>query len=300
MTVWIVLALGIGGREPPIPSSSLSVVPTRFLASRSGEHHRQDSVVRRGMTLFPDGASPGELLRFVTDGASRAEPESAKVIRDYVRGDTVRAHRSFQLNGVRWIELRNTGYVEAARVDRVPVPVRGNLAAGREGLSLGRVLPWDYEPSDLEPVAEPYKAADFETRALRLRREARRAFERMIEAAAAEGVVIRLFSGWRSAEYQAALYARNVDRRGPTQRVSAAPGRSEHQLGTAADVAAPGVPLMTPALADAAAGRWIARRSAEFGIAMTFSRERHERRGVAFEPWHLRWVGDAVNDDREW
>ena len=293
---WAVLALVTGGQGTSVSPGRSDPTASPLLV-QSG---LQVSDARIGMTLFPDPVRAGELLRFVIDGTSRGEPGDASVARTYTRGDTIRAARALQINGVRWVELRNTGYIEAARIDRIPLPIADDLAPGREGLSLGRVLPWEYAPSDLETVSDVFKVADFNDRAILLRRDALRAFERMIQAAGEDGVIIRIFSGWRSAKYQAGLYARNVGRRGPAQRVSAAPGRSEHQLGTATDIATPDVPLMTPTIATAAAGLWIERRAAECGIVVSFSRDRHEGRGVAFEPWHLRWVGSTTIDDREW
>ncbi|HMB69354.1 MAG TPA: D-alanyl-D-alanine carboxypeptidase family protein, partial [bacterium] len=49
-----------------------------------------------------------------------------------------------------------------------------------------------------------------------------------------------------------------------------------------------------------AAGRWLVERAAEFGFVLSFSRERHEARGVAFEPWHLRYVGRRTDDESGW
>jgi D-alanyl-D-alanine carboxypeptidase len=112
-------------------------------------------------------------------------------------------------------------------------------------------------------------------------------------------VSIGLYSAYRSVEYQRALYARAVER-DPGQRSSAAPGRSEHHLGTAADVTTPGVPPLRAAIAESPAGRWLERRAAEFGIVATYSRERHAARGAAHEPWHLRWVGGETDDDSGW
>ena len=82
--------------------------------------------------------------------------------------------------------------------------------------------------------------------------------------------------------------------------MSAAPGRSEHQLGTTVDVGTPGTELADQALASTPAGRWLERYAESFGFVVSFSRERHAERGVAFEPWHLRWVGNHTGDDRRW
>ncbi len=292
------VTIGLGSGSPAHLAAPLRPVAVPGpVAPRS---LRQVSDSPAGMTLFPGSVRSGEVLRFILDGESRPTPGDTVVVATHHRGDTVRAERSFQLNGIRWVELRKIGYVEAARLDRFPQPIDLNLAPGLEGLISGRVLPWSYAPSDLVAVPDSLKVRGLESRTILLRQEAVSAFQEMIRAAGDEGVVIRIFSGWRSADYQMDLYERNVTRRGPAQRVSAAPGRSEHQLGTAVDIGTPDVSLLVPAIVESEAGQWVARRAAEFGIVMSFSRDRHERRGVAFEPWHLRWVGAWVDEERGW
>ncbi|MCA9751115.1 MAG: D-alanyl-D-alanine carboxypeptidase family protein, partial [Gemmatimonadetes bacterium] len=73
-----------------------------------------------------------------------------------------------------------------------------------------------------------------------------------------------------------------------------------HRLGTTLDVGPPDLAPLDPALERHAAGRWLRERGAEFGFVLSFSRERHEQRGVIFEPWHLRWVAEAVDDESGW
>ena len=198
-----------------------------------------------------------------------------------------------------WVETAQGGWIARARVDRVPAPLDGDLPVGREGMVTGRVLPDEWVPSDLVPIPDSLKTAGYEGRTMRLRRGARDAFARMMAAAAADGITLRIFSAWRSAEFQRRLYERAVDR-DPAQVSTAAPGRSEHRLGTTVDVSTPGARHLHPELAETPAGRWIARRATEFGIVVSFSRERHAARGMSREPWHLRWVDSAVTDDTAW
>jgi len=195
--------------------------------------------------------------------------------------------------------LRGSGWVEASRLDRLPAPLAEDPEPGREGMASGRVLPWTWRPADLVPLPDSLKAPGFEGKSLRMRRPAAAAFARLLAAARADGVDVAAFSAFRPADYQRRLYSRAV-KRDAGQRDVAAPGRSEHQLGTTVDVGTRGTPLANQALERTPAGRWIRDHCEEHGFVVSFSRERPAERGVAFEPWHLRWVGAHVGDESGW
>lgn len=253
-----------------------------------------------GPTLFPDRVHDGERLRFLVGGSVREEPRrTADVLRTHAAGDTVVAITESPGDGLRWVRIGNEGWVEAARVDRLPEPLEADPEPGREGLAAGRVLPWSYHPSDLVGLPDSLKAPGFEGKSLRLRQEAAERFAQLVSAARSADVAIAAFSAFRSAEYQRRLYARAAGR-DPGQRDVAAPGRSEHQLGTTVDVGSPGTSLADDSLERTPAGRWIREHAEEFGFVVSFSRNRHAGRGVAFEPWHLRWVGRHVEDESGW
>jgi hypothetical protein len=251
------------------------------------------------LTLAPAPIQPGEVVRFVIPGDELVAPtRAAWSLARHEPGATVAVRDTVVVARRLWIET-DRGFVEAARVDRWPPPLRQTLPAGQEGLASGRVLPDDYRPHDLVALPESLKGPDYAHRPMSLREGAAAAFSRLIAAAAADGVEIRIVSAYRTADYQRRLYERAVER-DPSQRASAPPGRSEHRLGTAADVAAGGDPGLTHRFAASDAGRWLARRAAEFGIVATFSEERHAARAVDWEPWHLRWVGDNLGDEGSW
>jgi hypothetical protein len=251
------------------------------------------------LTLSPLPPEPGETVRFVVAGDVRLAPIRAAIsLGRREPGDTLTVREAIVVARRLWIET-DRGFVEAARLDRIPKPVEGTLDPGEEGLAAGRVLPDAYRPHDLVAVPDSLKAADYLYRRMRLRAEALSAFERMIAAAAEDSCEIRIVSAFRDADYQRGLYARAVER-DAGQTSSAPPGRSEHQLGTTADVVEAGGAALSVRLADTEAGRWIRRRAGDFGIVVTFSKERHEARGVSWEPWHLRWVGSRVADEGGW
>ncbi len=251
-----------------------------------------------GPTLFPDPVRRGDVLRYIVAGAEREEPRAGSpTMHRREVGDTLVVQGTAVLDDRRWI--RGEGWVEASRVDRFPEPLEDDPVPGRERMASGRVLPWDWRPPDLVQLPDSVKAPGFEGKSMRMRREAAEAFVRMVGAARADGVEFAAFSAFRDGEYQARLYS-HATTRDPFQRASAAPGRSEHQLGTTVDVSTLTVPPADPALERTPAGRWIEARANEFGFVVSFSRDRHEERGVAFEPWHLRWVGGFTTDDDDW
>ena len=252
-----------------------------------------------GPTLFPAPPLPGDALRTVTAVIVRSEPAGSDTV--VVLGErapfTVATVR--RVEGIPWLEREAGGWLPAPRADRPPDAELGDLPVGREGMTRGLVLPWDWRPSDLVHLPDSLKYPGYEGKAVRLREDAAKAYVTMVEAAAAEDLEILAFSGWRSGQSQRRLYRRALAR-DLGQRFSAAPGRSEHQLGTAIDIGVRTLSPLDAALERTPVGRWLEERAAEFGWVISFSRERHEARGVIFEPWHLRWVGEYTEDESRW
>jgi D-alanyl-D-alanine carboxypeptidase len=96
----------------------------------------------------------------------------------------------------------------------------------------------------------------------------------LLDAAAADGVNIRVTSSYRSYADQLALIASNPEE----DDLIAQPGHSEHQLGTTVD------------LADA--DDWLAGNAARFGFVMSFPADRSPAwTCYRSEPWHYRYFG---------
>ncbi len=129
-------------------------------------------------------------------------------------------------------------------------------------------------------------------------REAAPALLRLLQAARAEGTPIALRSGFRSVVAQAKAFQAGRLRKGMTERAyawwTAPPGYSEHHTGLAVDFRDPTNPASDGApepFAKGATGRWLARRAPEFGFELSFKGTPGS--GIAFEPWHWRYVGTA-------
>jgi zinc D-Ala-D-Ala carboxypeptidase len=152
-------------------------------------------------------------------------------------------------------------------------------------------LPAGYVPPDLVPLGAPYLAPGFGGS---LREEAKAAAERMLSDAYVQGHDIYVRSAYRSYAEQERTFAYWVSVLGEEEarRVSAEPGHSEHQLGTAADVTTADVGYdLTDAFGDTPAGRWLADNAHLYGFALSYPAGAEAITGYAYEPWHYRYIG---------
>ena len=158
-------------------------------------------------------------------------------------------------------------------------------------------LPEGYVPGSLTALSGAYLVAGFSGS---LQEAAAEALIRMLDDADAAGYDIRLRSGYRSYSEQEATFQYWVDTLGYDEatRVSAMPGRSEHQLGTAADVTSADVGWeLTESFGATAAGQWLAGHAHEYGFALSYPDGAEAVTGYAYEPWHFRYIGtDAAAD----
>jgi len=121
----------------------------------------------------------------------------------------------------------------------------------------------------------------------RLAPEAARQWNAMVAAAELDSVLLMIVSGYRSIEYQAALFRKKIEAGQIIDEiltVNAAPGHSEHHTGLAIDIASPGSRPLTEEFESTAAFRWLGANAGRFGFSMTYPRE--SPWGIAYEPWH--------------
>jgi D-alanyl-D-alanine carboxypeptidase len=178
-----------------------------------------------------------------------------------------------------------------------PAPIGAAPDAMRATIEAAHALgiPRDYGTSRaLRRVREPRQLAsigrDTQGRPQWLVPRAARAWMRMVEAAAREGVVLQVVSAFRSAEYQLGIVQRKLERGVPIEeilRVSAAPGYSEHHSGRALDVTTPGPAALEEEFERSAAFAWLSANARRFGFRLSYPRG--NRHGIAYEPWHWCW-----------
>jgi zinc D-Ala-D-Ala carboxypeptidase len=161
----------------------------------------------------------------------------------------------------------------------------------------------DYEPNDLVPLAD-YFAQDITLGyPTELRRPVVEPLLRMIEAMQAEEMHPQILSGYRSYTAQALAWDKwNTLFPERAHLISAPPGRSEHQLGTVIDFGSPELPGLVgdPEIqfhtyfVKTSEGQWLAEHAHEYGFTLSYTLEAFETTGFYYEPWHYRYVGEAM------
>lgn len=149
-----------------------------------------------------------------------------------------------------------------------------------------RPLPASFTPSDLTNA-----------NGAMLRNESAQAVKQLIDKAAADGVKLKVISGFRSYATQKSVYDSYVQQDGQTaaDTYSARPGYSEHQTGLAADLGnTDGRCDLDICFADTAGGKWLADHAAEFGFVIRYEQGKTDLTGYQYEPWHIRYVGKAL------
>ena len=198
-------------------------------------------------------------------------------------------------NGSTWIECVIKGqrvYLPMAyAIPKTTVPPTENLPIGKEEVDREHALPHEYMATDLEVL--PLKWQSDEKRDAKLRKEAAEAAVKLFEAAEKEKIVLRIVSGYRSFETQRKLYLAKIEKtKDLNQNVVAKPGHSEHQLGTAMDIA--GLDSKTQleqSFANTPEGHWVKENCKKFGFRLSYTPENEKESGYIAEPWHLRYVG---------
>ncbi|MCL2828910.1 MAG: M15 family metallopeptidase [Oscillospiraceae bacterium] len=119
-----------------------------------------------------------------------------------------------------------------------------------------------------------------------LHETARQAIQSLNEAAGRAGINnLFIASGFRNEAEQSQLYQNAVDR-----AYVLPPGHSEHQLGLAADILASGI-YNNGGMRSSQEARWLAENAPQFGLILRYPEDKQEITGVAYEPWHFRYVG---------
>ena len=150
-----------------------------------------------------------------------------------------------------------------------------------------------YQPSDLRLVSVPtLPGRGQDERSLRA--VLMPDLEKLVAAARAAGVILRVGSGYRSYATQASLFASYARRHGEAaaSRFSSRPGHSEHQSGLAADFAgADQTCWVDDCFEQTAAGKWLAAHAHEYGFILRYPKGKEKITGYQYEPWHFRYVG---------
>ena len=157
--------------------------------------------------------------------------------------------------------------------------------------------PPDFVPADL---VQPNVRLTVSGEAALLNSTTAAAAETMFAAAAQDGVVMTLASGYRSYGTQVATYNGYVAARGQADAdtASARPGYSEHQTGWSFDIGDGGGACgFQPCFADQPAAVWAKANGHRFGFVVRYPWMLHPITGYYYEPWHLRFIGVEATTD---
>lgn len=189
-----------------------------------------------------------------------------------------------------WIEVED-GWVALQYVDYFPMSINGNLPLDFDMNYSDSPLPPEYKPSDLVEIPLRYCLKP----GLKLRQEAVESIVQMLEAAKKEGYEIVVVSAYRSWYYQRELYLAAIKKYGADQTAVAKPGRSEHQLGLAVDLARKDKKcLLLKCFKNTPEYKWLVNNSYKFGFIQPYFKY-----NILYmeEPWHFRYVGKEAAKD---
>jgi D-alanyl-D-alanine carboxypeptidase len=134
-----------------------------------------------------------------------------------------------------------------------------------------------------------------------VRADMAKALEKMVADAKSEGITFNLQSGYRSYNFQVALYNSYVKSQGQSvaDRQSARPGHSEHQTGLAADLGGASQPAcnVEACYADTIEGKWLAANAYKYGFLVRYPADKEQTTGYLYEPWHIRYIGAELSNE---
>lgn len=124
----------------------------------------------------------------------------------------------------------------------------------------------------------------------------------MIEAAANDGIDLKILSAYRTVKYQQKLFDRNVKSRmesGMTYDEAyadvliniAIPGTSEHNAGLAVDIVTTHDWDTYEGFEDTEEFAWLQEHAHEYGFILRYLKGKEDITGYIYEPWHYRFIG---------
>lgn len=120
--------------------------------------------------------------------------------------------------------------------------------------------------------------------------------KQLFAAAESDGIELMLSSAYRSVSDQQELYSSFVAKQGQAMAdlYVAKPGTSEHHTGLAVDFATASAACESNSdkcSLSVAAADWLLEHASTYGFIQRYPEGKQPLTGVAFEPWHYRYVG---------
>lgn len=140
------------------------------------------------------------------------------------------------------------------------------------------LLDKDYEPENLVDVKNWYAYGN-----QKLDKEVYDRFVDMYNDAQKEGLKFIINDAYRTYESQVESYKKYGD------DLAAKPGASEHNLGFAVDLIAPGYKDTTFDTSNEFA--WLSKNAHKYGFILRYPKDKENITGYAYESWHYRYLG---------
>ena len=117
------------------------------------------------------------------------------------------------------------------------------------------------------------------------------ALKELYEEASKSGIYLEARSAYRSYNNQIATYNHYLRKNGriQTDKYSARPGHSEHQLGLAIDFTIRGTNSFLGE--GTKAYQWLINNAHNYGFILRYPKDKEYLTGYMFEPWHFRYLG---------
>lgn len=147
-------------------------------------------------------------------------------------------------------------------------------------------LPENFTPQDLVPIHFMYTKNP--SKKFYIDNETYCHFVPMFDAAAKEGLYLKIVSAYRTEDYQRGLYNSYIKSYGTSyaEKYSAKPGYSEHQTGLAVDINS-----VYTSFEKSKEYAWLKAHAHEYGFIERYKKGQEHITGYAYEPWHYRYVG---------
>ena len=159
-------------------------------------------------------------------------------------------------------------------------------------------LPEDFVPGELVPVQND-QAVDA---------RAYPDLQNMLGDMSEAGLSPLICSSYRSQERQQELYDNKVQRvmaegvsreaaQAEAARWVARPGTSEHQTGLAVDIVSLSNQMLDETQESTPEFQWLAENAWKYGFILRYPSDKSEKTGIAYEPWHFRFVGKEAAEE---
>ena len=145
----------------------------------------------------------------------------------------------------------------------------------------------NYEPNDLEEITSSFNKGLNN----RLRHDAKVSFEEMCSAALLDNIYLYSMSSYRAYGTQEYIYNKGIEENGivETEKTTARPGYSEHQLGLAVDIN-----WISIKFEETSEYNWLINNSYKYGFILRYPKDMEDITLYSYEPWHYRYVGKEV------